>query len=157
MISSSQLSLSIANDLDQNAYTTWQTGPKILDIINSSVNFVLAYQKRPWSLVSGEMILPASGTEFLFNTEIFYPYRAYLDEHKLGKTLLPIVTFLDENTKKFYVSDRLVRTSEPGLKLNMLYHRGHAHLLAFGTNDIDVPFTIYQAIVHVALWFIYPS
>jgi hypothetical protein len=43
MISSSKLAISIANDLDQNAYTSWYNDPKILDAINSACNFVLAY------------------------------------------------------------------------------------------------------------------
>ena len=98
MISSSVLALSIYNDLDQNGYTTWYDDPKILETINDAVNFVLAYTKWPWTLTSEEVLTTAIAPAtvavpvrtFTLSNEIFYPYRAYLDEELKTQTNIPI-------------------------------------------------------------------
>ena len=157
MISSKQLAISITNDLDQNAYTSWHDSPKILDAINDACNFVLAYAKRPWSLESWEIILTVKWRSFKFAHELFYPYRAYLDERLVDITLIPIIDFLHKDTGKVYVDLDTVKTTDDGLKLNILYHRWHVPLLSLWTDDIDIPRSMFQAITHVALRFVYPG
>jgi hypothetical protein len=157
MISSSLLAISIANDLDQNAYTSWHDSPKILDVINSACNFILAYGKWPWSLVLWEIIDPLAVRAFVFTHEIYYPYRAYLDESLKEMTVIPIVDFLHQDTGKVYIDWQVVRTTEPGKKLNILYHRWHDFLTTLWIDDINMPATMFQALIHVSLWFIYPG
>jgi hypothetical protein len=157
MISSSKLAISIANDLDQNAYTSWYNDPKILDAINSACNFVLAYWKWPWSLVSWEITESTAVRAFTFTHELFYPYWAYLDETEKKLTVVPIIDFLHLDTWKVYVDSNVVRTTESGLKINILYHRWHDFLTSLWIDDINMPETMFQALIHVALWFLYPG
>lgn len=157
MLSSSQVSILVSNDLDQNAYTSWHTGPKILNAISNAVNFILAYHKRPWSLVSAEQTVPSPTDQFTLDTEIFYPYWAYIDEKPLEHTAIPIVDFINKESCKFYVYDKVVKTSEAGIKFNMLYHRWHNKLTSIGDDDINLPDNMEQALIHVVLRYMYPS
>jgi len=157
MISSSQLGLDICSELDQNAYTSWHNPQKILRVINSACNYVLAYWKWPWSLKVWDITLPVAGKSFTFDHNIFYPYWAYLDEKKLDPTVVPLMWFLDDNTWKYYVNGNIVTTTEAGKNLKLLYHNWHNKITSLGNNDIDIPEEFYQALIHVALRFVYPG
>lgn len=157
MISSSELWLDIASELDQNAYTSWHNKNKILRVINSACNYLLAYHKWPWSLVLETKTLWAKWNIFTFDHNVFNPYKWWLDENEIDPTAVPIIARLDDNTWKFYTKENIINTSEQWLKLELLYHRWHKKLTTLGNDDIDIPEEYYQALIHIALWFVYPG
>lgn len=158
MISSSQLAASIYADLDQNAYTTWHDDPKILEAINNAVDFVLAYARWPRSLKHDEIISTTPTSVFTLTCSAFSPYRAYLGEEEKNLSNTPIISFLDVSwTNKAYVYENTISFSETWLKANVLYHKWHTHLTSLWSNDIDMPSTMKQALLHVVLWFVYPG
>jgi hypothetical protein len=64
MLSSSKLALSIYNDLDQNAFTSWHNDSEILENINDAINFISAYAKRPWNLYHEEIVEATAVQQF---------------------------------------------------------------------------------------------
>ena len=159
MISSSYVASILYNDLDQNAYTSWYDDNKILQVINSACNYICAYGKRPWTLKSEEILLTVKSNTFTATSEIFFPYWAFLDEEEKTITNVPIFpSFRNvDGANKAYVSDGVVTTSEQWLKLNILYHKWFNKLKILGADDIFFPAALEQAVIHVCLWFLYPS
>lgn len=159
MISSSALALSIYNDLDQNGYTSWYDDPKILETIIDAANFVCAYAKRPFTLVSEEKILTDAAKTFTLNNEVFFPYSIYVDEQEKNMTTIPIMPYFvtTDWANKIYIHENIIDTSEAWKKVNILYHRWFNIITTLWTNDMFFPRTMYKAIIHIALWFLYPS
>lgn len=157
MISSSELAKSIVNDLDQNAYTTWHDPAKILMTMNSACNYLLAYARWPRSLKLAQQAEADPTDTWTFNHDIFYPYRWELDWVNIDPTNIPIVWLDREESNKFYVVENSVRTKETWKNLSLLYHRWHEKLMSIWNDDIDLPYSMFQALVHLCLWMIYPG
>jgi len=156
MLSSSVLWQSISDDLDQNAYTTRHWAPKVLRAINSACNFVRAYYRRPRTLVWWNLESATAVKEFTFDHNLFYPYRAYLDEEAKDITNIPIIDFINKENGKIYIQWNVVKTTEAGKKLTILYHAWHKKIEFIWVNDINMPDEMEQCLLHIALWFIYP-
>jgi hypothetical protein len=125
MISSSDLALAIYNDLDQNGYTSAADDSAILQLICDAANFVCAYAKRPFTLVSEEHILPTASKTFTVDNEIFFPYAIHLDEEEKFITNIPIMPYFitADGSNKTHVLENVVNFSESGKKINILYHK----------------------------------
>lgn len=156
MISSSELAKTIVSDLDQNAYTTWHDEQKILRAINSACDFVLAFGRWPWSLKLTKISNTTKTDTFTFPHAIFYPYWWQLDDSIIESTNVPIVWLESEKSWTFYAVENIVRTKDQWLNLSLLYHRWHQKLQSIWNNDIDMPEAMFQVLVHVSLWFVYP-
>lgn len=157
MISSSELAKSIVNDLDQNAYTTWHDANKILSAINGACAFLLAWGRWPWNLTLWQKTSNTKTDSWTFDHDIFYPYWWELDWSIIDSTNIPIVWLDREESNKFYVNENVVRTKEEWLNLSLLYHRGHKKIVSLWNDDINIPYTMFQALVHLSLWIIYPG
>jgi len=156
MISSSLLAGSIVNDLDQNAYTTWHDQSKIIGAINSACSFVLAYGRRPRNLEMAHKEESTAVDTFSFPYEIYYPYWAELDWDYYERTNTPIVWLNTESNWTFYVNWWTIKFKDKWKKANLLCHRGHEKIQSLWNDDINMPDTMFQVLVHVSLWFIYP-
>lgn len=159
MLSSSKLALSIYNDLDQNAFTSWHNDSEILENINEAINFVSAYAKRPWNLYHEEIILPNSSQQFTAWFEIFHPYWVYLDEQEQTISNIPMLPSFDarKESGRAYIWEKIIQTSETWKKINILYHKWHNAITSLWNDDINIPRAMKKAIHHIALRFSYPS
>lgn len=159
MISSQNLAKDIALDLDQNAYTTWYDAPKILRAINSACEFIQSYMKRPRTLVLETKQLNWTDVTdtFTLDNEVLYPYWAELNEVRLDRTNIPLIWRVHEPVNSFYVSWNTIKTSGMWNRLDVLYHKWFKALQSLWYNDIDMPWSMWQVLLHTALWFMYPS
>ena len=157
MISSALLAQDISLDLDQNAYTTWYDSPKILRAINSACEFIQSYMKWPRTLVLETKQLTNATDTFTLDNEVLYPYWAELNEIRFDRTNIPLIWRKHEPVKSFYVSWNVIKTSDTWTRLDILYHKWFKALTSLWYNDIEMPWTMWQLLLHTALWFIYPS
>lgn len=157
MISSALLAQDISLDLDQNAYTTWYDSPKILRAINSACEFIQSYMKWPRTLVLETKQLTDATDTFTLDNEVLYPYWAELNEIRFDRTNIPLIWRKHEPVKSFYVSWNVIKTSDVWTRLDVLYHKWFKALTSLWYNDIEMPWTMWQLLLHTALWFMYPS
>lgn len=157
MISSKQLAEQINLDLDQNAYTTWHDNKKILWAINSACNFLHMFTKRPRTLELAKKEETTVTDLFTFDHEIMFPYWIELDWDELDRTNVPLVWRDWELDSVFYVNGNVIKTWKKWKVIHLLYHRGHNKLTSLWDNDLNIPYSMQQVLLHLALWFIYPG